>query len=231
MPVKYIKTILENESARTLVENKDEFVTSVLEDSIPFIQSYDTGVITANLEAFMDSDNIGMIHQEISEVVNEDVNEFLEAISMVAADVELSDEEKTAVVESAYAEIVEELSKEDMLKAGKKAVSAGKEHASKIGTAAAGAGKAAVGATNAAVVKGAGAVGLAGKAATLGKGIAAVAGKSKIGAALVAGGKAAGLTAAGAGGLAAGGAVLGGALLARKLLKKRKAAKAAKTAA
>jgi len=97
--MKYLQSILENESVRGTVQSADELTTLALEAIIPLQVEFNSNLIYENLEDFVfEGDSVTNIYETLSEFNKDDSVELTAALSELMAESFLTFEEKEHII-------------------------------------------------------------------------------------------------------------------------------------
>ena len=89
-----VQEVTSNASVQEFVITNEELINQAIETYLPSIVMEDSQSIYENLDMVMESGDLEVIHYNVSSLIQEDINEFLGAVSIVVGDSSLTQEEK-----------------------------------------------------------------------------------------------------------------------------------------
>ena len=91
--MKYLQAVMEQEQIGDLISNDDNIIAQIVEKYIPIIINYNSELIKEELVYFTE-DSLVDTYDNISSFVREDIEYFLESVSLLYSDKVLIDEDK-----------------------------------------------------------------------------------------------------------------------------------------
>jgi hypothetical protein len=99
--MQYLKNVMESEGVQTLVNEHDELINVTINNTIKSIVDENINIAKINLDSFVTEGDLLETYEDISTWASNDVQEYLEAVSEVLSDNELTQEDKLEILEAA----------------------------------------------------------------------------------------------------------------------------------
>nr|MBC8427553.1 hypothetical protein [Pseudomonadota bacterium] len=96
--MQYLKSVMEAKGVQTLVNENDAIINNLVNQTITDITTENITIVRDNLEQFIVEGDLLETYEDISTWASEDVQYYMEAISEVLADQELTQEQKVAII-------------------------------------------------------------------------------------------------------------------------------------
>ena len=105
--MQYVQSVMESDGVQALVNENDAIINDIVNKTMSSIVTENISIARSNVEFFIAENDILETYEDISTWANEDVQEYMEAISMVLSDSGLTQEDKIAIISNPDQFIVE----------------------------------------------------------------------------------------------------------------------------
>jgi hypothetical protein len=97
--MQYLKNVMESEGVQTLVNENDKLINDTIDSTISSIIEANINIAKDNLDSFVVEGDLLDTYEDISIWANEDLQEYMETVSMILSDKELTQEQKLEILQ------------------------------------------------------------------------------------------------------------------------------------